>query len=129
MQKVYVKEPTKQEALTIMRGLKQKWELFHKVKIHDSALVAAVKLSDRYINDRFLPDKAIDLIDEAAAKIKTQMYSVPADLDEVNRQIIYLETEKVALMNENDNKSKKNLEDTKEKLKELKQKQKTLNDD
>lgn len=129
MQKVYVKEPTKQEALTIMRGLKQKWELFHKVKIHDSALVAAVKLSDRYINDRFLPDKAIDLIDEAAAKIKTQMYSVPADLDEVNRQIVYLETEKAALMNENDNKSKKNLEDTKEKLKELKQKQKTLNDD
>ena len=116
MQKVYVKEPTKQEALTIMRGLKQKWELFHKVKIHDSALVAAVKLSDRYINDRFLPDKAIDLIDEAAAKIKTQMYSVPADLDEVNRQIVYLETEKAALMNENDNKSKKNLEDTEEKL-------------
>ena len=129
MQKVYVKEPTKQEALTIMRGLKQKWELFHKVKIHDSALVAAVKLSDRYINDRFLPDKAIDLIDEAAAKIKTQMYSVPADLDEVNRQIVYLETEKAALMNENDNKSKKNLEDTEEKLKELKKKQKTLNDD
>ena len=129
MQKVYVKEPTKQVALTIMRGLKQKWELFHKVKIHDSALVAAVKLSDRYINDRFLPDKAIDLIDEAAAKIKTQMYSVPADLDEVNRQIVYLETEKAALMNENDNKSKKNLEDTEEKLKELKQKQKTLNDD
>ena len=129
MQKVYVKEPTKQEALTIMRGLKQKWELFHKVKIHDSALVAAVKLSDRYINDRFLPDKAIDLIDEAAAKIKTQMYSVPADLDEVNRQIVYLETEKAALMNENDIKSKKNLEDTEEKLKELKQKQKTLNDD
>ena len=129
MQKVYVKEPTKQEALTIMRGLKQKWELFHKVKIHDSALVAAVKLSDRYINDRFLPDKAIDLIDEAAAKIKTQMYSVPADLDEVNRQIVYLETEKAALMNENDNKSKKNLENTEEKLKELKQKQKTLNDD
>ena len=129
MQKVYVKEPSKQEALTIMRGLKQKWELFHKVKIHDSALVAAVKLSDRYINDRFLPDKAIDLIDEAAAKIKTQMYSVPADLDEVNRQIVYLETEKAALMNENDNKSKKNLEDTEKKLKKLKEKQKTLNDD
>ena len=129
MQKVYVKEPTKQEALTIMRGLKQKWELFHKVKIHDSALVAAVKLSDRYINDRYLPDKAIDLIDEAAAKIKTQMYSVPADLDEVNRQIVYLETEKAALMNENDNKSKKNLEDTEEKLKKLKEKQKALNDD
>ena len=129
MQKVYVKEPTKQEALTIMRGLKQKWELFHKVKIHDSALVAAVKLSDRYINDRYLPDKAIDLIDEAAAKVKTQMYSVPADLDEVNRQIVYLETERAALMNENDNKSKKNLEETEQKLKELKAKQKTLSDD
>ena len=128
MQKVYVKEPTKEETLTIMRGLKQKWEIFHKVKIHDSALVAAVKLSDRYINDHYLPDKAIDLIDEAAAKVKTQMYSLPSDLDEVNRQVVYLETEKAALMNESDSKSKKTLEETEEKLKNLKKKQKTLND-
>ena len=129
MQKVYVKEPTKEETLTIMRGLKQKWEIFHKVKIHDSALVSAVNLSDRYINDHYLPDKAIDLIDEAAAKVKTQMYSVPSDLDEVNHQVIYLETEKAALTNENDAKSKKALEETEEKLKNLKKKQKTLNDD
>ncbi len=129
MQKVYVKEPTKEEALTIIRGLKQKWEIFHKVKIHDSALVSAVNLSDRYINDHYLPDKAIDLIDEAAAKVKTQMYSVPSDLDEVNHQIVYLETEKAALMNENDAKSKKALEETEQKLKNLKKKQKTLNDE
>ena len=129
MQKVYVKEPTKEETLTIMRGLKQKWEIFHKVKIHDSALVSAVNLSDRYINDHYLPDKAIDLIDEAAAKVKTQMYSVPSDLDEVNHQVVYLETEKAALINENDTKSKKALEETEEKLKNLKKKQKTLNDD
>ena len=128
MQKVYVKEPTKEETLTIMRGLKQKWEIFHNVKIHDSALVAAVKLSDRYINDRYLPDKAIDLIDEAAAKVKTQMYSLPSDLDEVNHQVVYLETEKAALMNENDTKSKKALEEAEQKLEALKKKQKTLRD-
>ena len=128
MQKVYVKEPTKEETLTIMRGLKQKWEIFHNVKIHDSALVAAVKLSDRYINDRYLPDKAIDLIDEAAAKVKTQMYSLPSDLDEVNHQVVYLETEKAALMNENDAKSKRALEETEQKLEALKKKQKKLKD-
>lgn len=128
MQKVYVKEPSKEETLTIMRGLKQKWEIFHNVKIHDSALVAAVKLSDRYINDRYLPDKAIDLIDEAAAKVKTQMYSLPSDLDEVNHQVVYLETEKAALINENDAKSKKALEETEQKLETLKKKQKKLRD-
>ncbi len=128
MQKVYVKEPSKEETLTIMRGLKQKWEIFHNVKIHDSALVAAVKLSDRYINDRYLPDKAIDLIDEAAAKVKTQMYSLPSDLDEVNHQVVYLETEKAALINENDAKSKKTLEETEQKLEALKKKQKKLRD-
>ena len=128
MQKVYVKEPTKEETLTIMRGLKQKWEIFHNVKIHDSALVAAVKLSDRYINDRYLPDKAIELMDEAAAKVKTQMYSLPSDLDEVNHQVVYLETEKAALMNENDTKSKKALEEAEQKLEALKKKQKTLRD-
>ncbi|WP_033159850.1 ATP-dependent Clp protease ATP-binding subunit [Mycoplasmoides alvi] len=97
MQKILVTEPTKQEALTIMRGLKERWEIFHKVKILDSALVAVVELSDRYISDRFLPDKAIDLIDEAAAKIKTQMHSQPAELDDLNRKIIHLETELAAI--------------------------------
>ncbi len=129
MQKVYVKEPSKEETLTIMRGLKERWEIFHQVKIHDSALVAAVELSNRYINDRYLPDKAIDLIDEAAAKVKTQMYSTPAELDEVNRQIVYLETEKAALKNETDNKSKKNLLRAEEQLKILKEKQTKLNEE
>lgn len=120
MQKVLVVEPTKEEALTIMRGLKERWELFHQVKIHDSALVAAVNLSDRYISDRYLPDKSIDLIDEAAAKVKTQFHSLPPELDKRNREIIYLETAKAALSKEEDDKSKKNLKDIEKQLADLK---------
>ncbi len=123
LQKIYVKEPSKQEAITIMRGLKERWELFHKVKIHDSALVAAVNLSDRYISDRYLPDKAIDLIDEAAAKVKTEMHSLPAELDKINREIIHVETERAALSNESDDKSKKRLKVVEERLAELKKAQ------
>lgn len=123
MQKIIVNEPSKQETLTIMRGLKPRWEMFHKVKIHDAALIMAVNLSDRYINDRFLPDKAIDLIDEAAAKIKTQMHSCPAELDQVNRQIMHLETEKAALSGENDPKSKKHLDAVEAEINSLKSKQ------
>ena len=129
MQKVYVKEPSKAETLTIMRGLKERWELFHKVKIHDSALVAAVDLSDRYISDHYLPDKAIDLIDEAAAKVKTRMYSAPEELDNVNHEIIYLETEKAALKSEKDNKSINRLSEVEGKLIDLKKEQKALNDE
>ncbi|WEK83107.1 MAG: AAA family ATPase [Mycoplasma sp.] len=129
MQKVFVKEPSKAEALTIMRGLKKRWEIFHQVKIHDSALVAAVNLSDRYINDRFLPDKAIDLIDEAAAKVKTRMFSIPVDLDKINREIIYLETEKAALSSESDTKSKDLLKKAETKLEELKKQQVKLNNE
>ena len=129
MQKVYVKEPSKAETLTIMRGLKERWELFHKVKIHDSALVAAVDLSDRYISDHYLPDKAIDLIDEAAAKVKTRMYSAPEELDNVNHEIIYLETEKAALKSEKDNKSINRLSEVEAKLIDLKKEQKALNDE
>ncbi len=111
LSKIIVSEPTKQEALTIMRGLKEKWEVYHGVKIHDNALVAAVNLSDRYITDRYLPDKAIDLVDEAAAKVQIEMHSIPVELDNVRRQIIHLETEKVALEQEkDDSKSKKQLE-------------------
>ena len=120
MQKILVNEPTKEEALTIMRGLKERWELFHQVKIHDSALVAAVDLSDRYITDRYLPDKSIDLIDEAAAKVKTQFHSLPPELDKRNRQIIYLETAKIALGKEDDEKSKKSLSDIEKQLTDLK---------
>ncbi|MCQ2956861.1 MAG: hypothetical protein MJ233_03350 [Mycoplasmoidaceae bacterium] len=88
--------------------------------MHDSALVAAVNLSDRYISDRYLPDKSIDLIDEAAAKVKTQFHSLPPELDKRNREIIYLETAKAALSKEEDDKSKKNLKDIEKQLADLK---------
>lgn len=123
MQKIIVSEPSKEEALTIMRGLKERWELFHQVQIHDSALVAAVNLSDRYISDRYLPDKSIDLIDEAASKVKTQFHSLPPDLDKINREIIYLETAKIALAKEEDDKSKKQLKEIEQKLEKLKKNQ------
>ncbi len=123
MQKIFVAEPTKDEAITIMRGLKEKWELFHQVKIHDSAIVAAVNLSDRYLTNHYLPDKSIDLIDEAAAKIKTQFHSLPNDLDEMKREIINLETAKAALLKEEDAKSKKQLEEIETKLSAIKSKQ------
>ncbi|WP_036499028.1 ATP-dependent Clp protease ATP-binding subunit [[Mycoplasma] testudinis] len=103
MQKIMVNEPSQEEALTIMRGLKERWEIFHKVGILDNALIAAVKMSDRYISDHFLPDKAIDLIDEAAARIKTQMHSQPQELDTLNRNIIHLETELAALKKDTEN--------------------------
>ncbi|MDR3330619.1 MAG: AAA family ATPase [Mycoplasmataceae bacterium] len=123
MQKIFVKEPSKQEALTIMRGLKERWELFHQVKIHDSALIAAVNMSDRYISDHFLPDKAIDLIDEAAARVKTEMHSLPTELDQVNREIIHVETERAALLNETDDKSKIRLKVIEKELIDLKEEQ------
>ncbi len=126
LSKIFVKEPSKSEALTILRGLKERWELFHGIKIHDSALVAAVNLSDRYINDRFLPDKAIDLIDEAAAKIKTDMNSLPENLDALNHEIIHLETEDRALKSESDEKSKRRLEEVEEILKVKKAEQEHL---
>ena len=126
LSKIFVKEPSKAEALTILRGLKERWELFHGIKIHDSALVAAVNLSDRYINDRFLPDKAIDLIDEAAAKIKTDMNSLPENLDTLNHEIIHLETEDSALKKETDEKSKRRLEEVEEILAKKKTEQQKL---
>ena len=93
------------------------------MQIHDSALVAAVNLSDRYISDRYLPDKSIDLIDEAASKVKTQFHSLPPDLDKINREIIYLETAKIALAKEEDDKSKKQLKEIEQKLEKLKKNQ------
>lgn len=126
MQKIMVNEPTRQEALTIMRGLKERWEIFHKVKIKDSALVAVVEMSDRYISDRYLPDKAIDLIDEAAAKIKTQMHSQPAELDDLNRKIIHLETELAAIKKEKDSDNVNRVNQIVPELKQLKEKQNIL---
>lgn len=126
MTKVLVSEPTKQEALTIMRGLKEKWEVFHGVKITDSALIAAVDLSERYITDRFLPDKAIDLIDEACAKVQTEMHSMPEELDQIKREIVHLKTEQAALEKENSPRSKDRLEEIKTILDDLTKKDSVL---
>ena len=125
-QKINVSEPSFDETLTIMRGLKEKWEMFHGVKILDSALISAITLSQRYITDKYLPDKAIDIIDEAAAKINTQINSNPIELDNVNRKIIQLETEKYSLKNENDERSKLRFNEISKEIELLKNKQKEL---
>src|SRR5699024_8025914 len=97
VQPVMVDEPTVEDTISILRGLKERYEVFHGVKINDSALIAAATLSDRYITDRFLPDKAIDLVDEACAMIKTEMDSMPTELDELRRRTMQLEIEEAAL--------------------------------
>ena len=125
-QKVLVKEPTVIDTITILRGLKPKFEVFHGVNIKDKALVAAATLSDRYITDRFLPDKDIDLIDEAAATIKVQMESVPTELDNLERSIMRLEIEKEALKKEKDDISKNRLSNIDEELFNLKEQEKSL---
>ena len=121
-QPVMVDEPTVEDTITILRGLKERYEVYHGVKISDSSLIAAATLSNRYITDRFLPDKAIDLVDEACAMIKTEMESMPTELDEVSRKIMQLEIEETALSKEKDEMSKQRLANiTKEKA-ELKAK-------
>ena len=119
-QPVMVDEPTVEDTISILRGLKERYEVFHGVKITDSALVAAATLSHRYITDRFLPDKAIDLVDEACALIKTELDSMPAELDEQRRKIMQLEIEESALKKETDNLSKERLEDLQKELAEMK---------
>ena len=121
-QPVIVDEPTVEDTITILRGLKERYEVFHGVKIADNALVSAATLSNRYISDRFLPDKAIDLIDEACSMIKTEMESMPTELDEVSRKIMQLEIEETALSKEKDEFSKKRLEKIKKDKAELKTK-------
>ena len=118
-QPVMVDEPTVEDTISILRGLKERYEVFHGVKITDSALVAAATLSHRYITDRFLPDKAIDLVDEACALIKTELDSMPSELDEQRRKIMQLEIEKSALKKETDNLSKERLEALQKALAEL----------
>ena len=118
-QPVMVDEPTVEDTISILRGLKERYEVFHGVKITDSALVAAATLSHRYITDRFLPDKAIDLVDEACALIKTELDSMPTELDELNRKIMQLEIEESALKKETDNLSKERLEALQKELAEL----------
>ncbi len=126
LQKVMVREPNVMDTITILRGLKERFEVFHKVSIKDNALVAAATLSDRYITDRFLPDKAIDLVDEACATIKMQMDSVPVELDTLTRDIMRLEIEKEALKKEKDELSKNRLATINNELNELKEKEKSL---
>ncbi len=120
-QPVMVEEPTVEDTISILRGLKERYEVYHGVKIMDTALVSAAVLSNRYISDRFLPDKAIDLVDEACALIKTEMDSLPAELDEMNRKILQLQIEETALKKEEDNLSKERLEDLQKELAELKE--------
>ena len=118
-QPVMVDEPTVEDTISILRGIKDRYEVYHGVKIQDAALVAAATLSDRYISDRFLPDKAIDLVDEACASIKTELDSMPAELDEMNRRIMQLEIEETALKKETDTLSKERLGELQKELSEL----------
>lgn len=125
-QPVMVDPPSEEDAISILRGLKDRFQLFHGVRIADGALVAAVTLSNRYISDRFLPDKAIDLIDEACAMIRTEINSMPAELDSVGRRVVRLEIEEAALKKEQDDHSARRLEELQRELSELKERQTTL---
>ena len=121
-QPVLVTEPSVEDTISILRGLKERFEVFHGVKIHDNALVSAAVLSNRYITDRFLPDKAIDLVDEACAMIRTEIDSLPAELDEVSRRVMQLEIEEAALKKEKDRASLERLENLQKELADLKEK-------
>ncbi len=121
-QPVIVEEPTVEETVSILRGLKERFEIHHGIRIHDSAIVGAAKLSHRYIQDRYLPDKAIDLIDEAGAMIRSEIDSLPTELDIIRRKILMLETEKEALSKENDDASKERLVALEKELAELQDK-------
>jgi ATP-dependent Clp protease ATP-binding subunit ClpB len=125
-QPVFVGEPSVEDTISILRGLRERYELHHNVRIKDSALVAAAVLSNRYISDRFLPDKAIDLVDEAAAKLRTEAESMPNELDEVHRRVMQLEIEQVALRKEKDPASKERLEKLEKELADLKSQEAAL---
>ncbi len=126
-QPILVNPPSIEDTISILRGLKERYEVHHGVRIQDGALVAAATLSDRYISDRFLPDKAIDLVDEAAARLRTEIDSLPTALDEINRKIMQLEIEEAALKKETDTASQKRLEDIQKQLAELKSQSHTMN--
>ncbi len=126
-QQVYVDQPSVEDTISILRGLKERYEVHHGVKISDSALVAAATLSTRYISDRFLPDKAIDLVDEAAARLKMEITSKPEELDEIDRKILQLEMEKLSLQKESDPGSLERLERLEKELANLKEEQRALN--
>ena len=120
-QPVMVDEPTVEDTISILRGIKERYEVFHGVKIHDSAIIAAATLSNRYISDRFLPDKAIDLVDEACAMIRTEMDSSPAEMDDLQRKIMQLEIEEAALKHETDNLSRERLEVIQKEIAEMRE--------
>jgi len=126
-QQVYVDQPSVEDTISILRGLKERYEVHHGVKISDSALVAAATLSSRYISDRFLPDKAIDLVDEAAARLKMEITSKPEELDEIDRKILQLEMERLSLEKESNPASRERLERLEKELADLKEEQRTLN--
>ncbi|MFN7660605.1 MAG: ATP-dependent chaperone ClpB, partial [Dolichospermum sp.] len=125
-QQVYVDQPNVVDTISILRGLKERYEVHHGVRISDSSLVAAATLSNRYSSDRFLPDKAIDLIDEAAARLKMEITSKPEELDEIDRKILQLEMEKLSLQKESDLASRERLERLEKELADLKEDQRTL---
>ncbi len=126
-QQVYVDQPSVEDSISILRGLRERYENHHGVKISDSALVAAAILSSRYISDRFLPDKAIDLVDEAAARLKMEITSKPEELDEIDRKILQLEMEKLSLQKESDAASRERLERLEKEIADFKEEQRTLN--
>nr|WP_318026280.1 AAA family ATPase [Mesomycoplasma hyorhinis] len=119
MQKIFINEPTVDDTITILRGIKERFENFHKVRITDSALVAAASLSARYISDRFLPDKAIDLVDEAAANLKVQMNYQPEVLDKLKQKLAYIQMEKIALNSDDNAKNKNKIEKLEKEIEEL----------
>src|SRR5262249_26338546 len=121
-QPILVDEPTVEDTISILRGLRERYEVHHGVRIKDSALVAAAVLSKRYITDRFLPDKAIDLVDEAAARLRTEIDSLPAELDEILRRVMQLEIEREALKKESDSASKERLSKLEKELADLRAK-------
>ncbi|GAG22078.1 unnamed protein product, partial [marine sediment metagenome] len=125
-QPVYIGEPTVEDTIAILRGLKERYEVYHRVRITDGALVAAATLSHRYIADRFLPDKAIDLMDEAASRLRIENDSMPAEIDAVGRQRLQLEMEREALRKETDEASRKRLEDLQKRLADLKESEHAL---
>jgi ATP-dependent Clp protease ATP-binding subunit ClpB len=119
-QPIYVAQPTVEDTIAILRGLKERYEVHHGVKIKDSAIIAAAMLSNRYISDRFLPDKAVDLIDEAASRLRIEIDSVPTEIDEVQRKVMQLEIERQALKKENDKASVERLKKLEKELADLK---------
>ena len=118
-QQIYVGEPTVEDTIAILRGLKERYEVHHGVRIKDSAIVAAATLSHRYITDRFLPDKAIDLIDEAASRLRIEIDSLPQEIDQLEREILQLEIERQALQREEDAKSKARLQEIEQRIADL----------